>query len=98
MQQVIKQQVINLDKKDKKILIELEKDARQSNKQIAKKVGVHADLVRYRINRLEQNGVIGWFLTFVNFSKIGYTDYGIYIITQKLTKEIEKELIGYLMK
>lgn len=91
------QEVAKLDKKDKKILIELEKNARQSNKQIAKKVGVNTDLVRYRINRLQEEGVIGWFLSFVNFAKIGFMDYGIYITTQKLTKEKEKEFTNYFL-
>tara|TARA_Y100000310_G_scaffold337764_1_gene425692 strand:+ start:705 stop:1691 length:987 start_codon:yes stop_codon:yes gene_type:complete len=91
------QETAKLDQKNKKILIELEKDARQSNKQIAKKVGVNTDLVRYRINKLQEDGVIGWFLTFVNFARIGYTDYGIYITTQKLTKEKEKEFTDYFL-
>jgi DNA-binding Lrp family transcriptional regulator len=89
------QNIIKLDKKDKKILIELEKDARQSNKQIAKKVGANTDLVRYRINKLQEEGVVGWFISFVNFAKIGFMDYGIYITAQKLTKEKEKEFSNY---
>ena len=48
--------------------------------------------MRYRINELQEDGVIGWFLSFVNFSKIGFTDCGIYITTQKLTKEKDKLL------
>ena len=91
------QEITKLDQKNKRILLELEKDSRQSNKQIAKKVGVNTDLVRYRINKLQEDGVIGWFLSFVNFAKIGFTDYGIYITTQKLTKEKEKEFTDYFL-
>lgn len=87
-----------IDKKDKKILLELEDNARQSNKQIAKKVGVNFDLVRYRINKLEEKNIIVWFLTIINFSKLGYTDYGIYLTTRNLTREKEKEFINYFMK
>ncbi|TAL47148.1 Lrp/AsnC family transcriptional regulator [archaeon] len=87
---------IKLDVKDRKILFELEKDARQSNKSIARKVGLNTDLVRYRIDRLKREGVISWFLTFVNFAKLGLTDYGVYFTTQKLTRKREDEMINYL--
>ena len=85
-----------LDLKDKKIILELEKDCRQSNHQLGRKVGLSSDVIRYRINRLEKNNIIAWHLTFVNFAKLGYTDYGVYINTQHLTKEKEPELIHYL--
>ena len=89
---------IKLDLKDKRILYELEKNARQSNKEIAKKLGLNVDLVRYRINNLEKEGLIAWHLTFVNFSKLGYTDYGVYFNTHNLTKNKEAFLIEYLSK
>ena len=38
-----------LDLKDKKILYELDLNARQTDNQIAKKVGMSRDSVRYRI-------------------------------------------------
>ncbi len=88
--------VNKLDLKDKKIILELEQDCRQSNHQLGRKVGLSPDVVRYRINRLEKNNIIAWHLTFVNFAKLGYTDYGVYINTQHLTKEKEQELIKYL--
>ena len=89
--------VIKLDAKDRRILIELESDARQSNRSIAKKVGVNPDLIRRRIHRMEKEGVIGWFLTFVNFAKLGFTDYGVYITTQKLTKKRDEGFKDYLI-
>ncbi len=87
---------IKLDMKDRKILYELEKDARQSNRVIGKKVGVKPDLARYRINKLVENGVIDSFLTFVNFAKLGFTDFGIFMNTKGLTKNKEEEFIDYI--
>jgi len=87
---------IELDLKDKKILYELEKNARQSNKVIGRKVGVRGDLVRYRINKLVEKKVIHSFLSFVNFSKLGYTDYGIFFNVRNLTKEKESKLIEFI--
>ncbi len=84
-----------LDMKDRKILIELDKNARLSHNIIAKRVGLNTDLVRYRIHRLEQRGVIAWHLTFVNFAQFGYTNYGVYLNTHKLTKQKEAEFVDY---
>src|SRR3989338_8744512 len=89
-------QYTKLDIKDKKIILELEKDCRQSNHQLGRKVGLSPDVVRYRINRLEKNNVIAWHLAFVNFAKLGYTDYGVYMNTTHLTKEKEKKFTEYL--
>ena len=87
-----------LQLKDRKILYELEKNARQSNRAIAKKVGLNVDVVRYRINKLVERGVIHGFLTFVNFANLGYTDYGVFFSTQHLTKDKEQEIVNYLSK
>lgn len=87
-----------LDVKDKRILLELEQDARISNQALAKRVGLHTDLVRYRIKRLQKEGVIGWFLTFVNFAKLGYTDYGVYLNVHRLSKQKEEEFLQFLQQ
>ena len=92
----MEENVIKLDAKDKKILYELEKNARQSNRIIGKKAGVNPDLVRYRINKLIKTGVIKNFLTFVNFAKLGMTDFGVFINTKGLTKQKEEEFITYI--
>ena len=41
-----------LDLKDKKILLELELNSRQSFSSIAKKVGLSKEVVNYRVNKL----------------------------------------------
>ncbi len=87
-----------MDVKDKKILFELENNARLSNKVIGKRIGVKPDLVRYRINNLVEEGIIQKFLTFVNFAKLGYTDYGVFVNTKKFTKEKEKEFVSFVKK
>ena len=47
--------------KDKKILYELDVDSRQSNKQIAKRVGMSEQVVGNRIRRLQHLGIIEYF-------------------------------------
>ena len=47
-----------IDLKDRKILFELDKNARISYAQIGKKVGLSTEVVHYRIKRFEEKGII----------------------------------------
>ncbi len=86
----------NLDLKDRKILHELDLNARQSDSQIARKVGLTRDSVRYRIHKLVENGYINYFMTLLNSMKLGYDWYRTFFKFQNLTIEKEKEIIDYL--
>ena len=46
---------VKLDLKDKKILTLFDENARLSNSQIAKRVGLSKPAVEYRLKRLEKN-------------------------------------------
>jgi len=46
------QENYKLDVRDRKILVELDEDARQSNNQIGKKVGLSKEVVKYRIDKM----------------------------------------------
>ena len=48
----------DLDLKDRKILYELDFNARQTDSEIAKKVKLSREVVNYRISRLQKNGII----------------------------------------
>lgn len=85
-----------LSVKDRRILFALESDARLSHKAIGRLVGLSADVVRYRIQRLQREGIIGGFLTFVNFAKLGLQDYGVFVSTRHLTELAQKELLSDL--
>ncbi|MEM0493397.1 MAG: winged helix-turn-helix transcriptional regulator, partial [Candidatus Thermoplasmatota archaeon] len=50
--------MVDLDLKDRKILYELDLNARQSFGDIGKKVGLSKDSVAYRVKRMEDEGVI----------------------------------------
>lgn len=85
-----------IDLKDRRILLEIERDCRQPYRRIGKAVGVHPDSVRYRVDRLKRRGVIHSYLTYVNFSRLGFTDYGIFFRAQRLTSKEEGFLISFL--
>ncbi|MBI4447991.1 Lrp/AsnC family transcriptional regulator [Candidatus Woesearchaeota archaeon] len=84
---------VKIDLKDKKILWQLAQNSRQAYTEIAKKVGLSNDAIKYRIQRLEQQGVIQGYRTLVDLSKFGYNSYHIFLTLNKPKKEIEEKLI-----
>lgn len=61
-----------IDPLDIKILIELQKDARKSLREIAEKLGVAEGTVYNRINKLKKLGLIKKFIPVIDYSKLGY--------------------------
>ena len=64
-----------IDKKDLRILYELDKNARQPVSKIAKRVALSNEVTAYRIKRLEKIGLIKGYYTIIDYSLLGYTDY-----------------------
>ncbi len=87
---------IKLDKKDYRILYELDVDARSSYSQIGRNVGLDKNSVRYRVNRLEELGVITGYFTEVDMYKLGFTLYRVYLRLENSSVQTEKELISFL--
>ena len=86
-----------IDLKDRKILYELDLDCRQSNSQIGKKVGLGRDVVAYRINKLEEEGIIKNYYTEIDTFRLGYNVFRIYINFQYVTSDIKKKIIKYFV-
>jgi Lrp/AsnC family leucine-responsive transcriptional regulator len=82
-----------LDIKDRKILYELDLNARQSLTQIGKKVGLKKDVVSYRLKRLQDEGIIKNFWTAINTFKLGYLVFRIYITFQYVNQNVKNEII-----
>lgn len=62
---------IMIDKKDKLILDELKKNARNSTKNISKKVKIPRVTVHDRIKKMEEKGIIKHYTTVPDYKKIG---------------------------
>lgn len=88
----------NIDIKDRKILYHLDLDSRQSFGQLGKKVGLHKDVVAYRVKRLQEKGIIKNFYTFIDFSILGYTFLRFYLSFQYVTPEIREKIIDFFLK
>jgi len=90
--------ILKLDLKDKKLLYELDKNARASNSEIGKNTRMNKNTVNYKIKRLEQEKVILGYYTVIDNSKLGYFSFRCYAKFFNTTPEQEKELIDYLVK
>lgn len=89
---------VKLDHKDKKILEQLQLNARQSIASIAKKTKLPRDVVVYRVKKLEKNKVIRWHHTFLNPSRLGYPLYSyIYFACHNISVEEEEQFVKYLV-
>ncbi|MFA5796904.1 MAG: Lrp/AsnC family transcriptional regulator [Candidatus Woesearchaeota archaeon] len=86
----------NLDIKDKKILTELDFNARQSNNEIGKKAGLSKEVVNYRINRLMREGILVKFYTVINYARLGIIKYKVYLQLSNVTAEKTEEICQYL--
>lgn len=84
---------MDLDKKDRRVLFELSQDSRQTNKQIAKKVGLSEPSIAYRINRLLETKIIDYFHVIANTAKVGYFHYKIFLRTAQMNEEMEKDFV-----
>jgi len=85
-----------IDEKDRKILTELDKDARQPDSEIAKKAGLSKQVVNFRIKKLVERGIVPIFYTIINTGKLGLNSYYIFLQLQKINKTQEKELLKKL--
>jgi len=80
-----------LDVKDRRILYELDKNARISNAQIAKKVGLSPEVVYYRVKKLEEN-VIAKYHTLVDYNKMGLIHFKICLKFNGISLQVEEEV------
>lgn len=84
---------MKLDEKDRKILVELDKNARQTDSEISKKVGTSKQVVNYRIKNLLEEGIITNFYTIINVGKLGLNSYYVFLQFENINKEQEKNLL-----
>ena len=80
-----------LDRVDKKILFELEKDSSVPISALARKVKKSRETVIYRINRLKEQDILRSCTAIVDMSKLGYLTFRIYIRWQNMTLAVKEE-------
>src|SRR3989338_3055405 len=89
---------LKLDSYDRKILFELDKNARITTTEIGKKIRKSKQFVDYRIKRLEEAGVLPGYITVIDYSTLGYQSIRIYFKFHNITREKQDELENDLIK
>jgi len=79
-----------LDKTDRRLLAELDRNCRISNAQLAKRVRKSREAVKYRIAQLVEKGVLLRFITSINPNKLGYRMFKVYLKLENIPKERER--------
>jgi Lrp/AsnC family transcriptional regulator, leucine-responsive regulatory protein len=87
-----------IDLKDRKILFELDKNARISYAQIGKRVGLSTEVVHYRVKKLEEAGILTQYQTAINYSKLGLIHFKICLKYSGISIETEEEIYSKLKK
>jgi len=90
--------MLKLDKKDRRLLTALDENSRYTNAQLARKVGLSKPAIEYRIQRLQKNNIILEYYTVIDFTKLGYSQYKIYLKFQNTAPQDEKKITSYWTK
>jgi len=91
-----KEQEVKLDLKDRKLLYALDLNARQSYLELGRKTGVSKDVVIYRMKQLEKKGVIEGYYSLIDFGRLGYQMFRVYVKLQDTSSKEEKEMLDYV--
>jgi Lrp/AsnC family leucine-responsive transcriptional regulator len=86
---------VKIDKLDLKLILELEKNSRQSLSKISKKIKNSQQLVSYRLNKLIEEKIILNFITIIDYYKLGFKNHKIYLKLNTNSENLEK-IISYL--
>jgi len=85
-----------LDIYDYRILYQLDLDGRQTFAQIGNKVRLSKQVVAYRIERLEKEGIIKGYSTMIDTSLLGYTTFRVYLKLRNSTEVKTNQFLTYL--
>lgn len=86
----------SLDLKDKKLLYEIDLNARLGTSALGKRIGLSQEGVHYRLKRLEQRRIVTGYMTLLNFAKVGYTGYAVYARFHAVTTGDKHRIIAEL--
>jgi DNA-binding Lrp family transcriptional regulator len=87
---------IKIDVKDKKILVLLSENSRMPISEIAEKIKLSRDTVNYRINRMKKSGIIIQCYPEIDFRKLGYDVYHVFLLLDETDQQKQKQLKDFL--
>jgi Lrp/AsnC family leucine-responsive transcriptional regulator len=77
---------------DLKLLFELNRDCRQTNTALGKKLRISKQVVSYRINQLEKKGIIRSYHALIDWRRLGYNAIRVYLKWHNITPEVEEQI------
>jgi DNA-binding Lrp family transcriptional regulator len=86
---------LNIDLKDKQVLYFLDRNSRQSFSDIAKKTNIAKASLVYRVNRMEEKGIIKNYYTVINPFKLGFIPFRFYLRFQYADPAMEQQIINH---
>ncbi len=89
---------IKLDEKDKKIILALFENSRQSFSQIGKTVKLPKNVVAYRVKRMQDTGLINLFCTIVDRKRLSYLHCKLFLKFHHFNEQLKKKLLDDLEK
>ena len=84
--------------KDKRVLYELDFNARASLKELGKRLRMSKGNLAYNIKRLEKSGIIKSYYMVPDTTKMGLTSYKMMVKYQNITSRIEERMLSELKK
>jgi len=89
-------EIQKIDLKDRKILAEIDLNSRFFVSDVARKVGLSKDVVKYRLSVLEKKGLIKGYHTILNLSKLGLKHFMVSINLMDVTKTDTTNILEFL--
>ena len=86
-----------MDVIDGKIICELDNNCREPISKMAKKLRIGRNVLAYRINKLEEQGIITDYICSINLGKLGYKTYKIYCKISKANERDERDFVNFLV-
>jgi len=87
---------MELDVKDKKLLVLLSEDSRQTINDLAKKVRLKRDTVAYRLKRMEKQGIILRYYPTINYEMLGYHQFHVFFVVDEANEGDKQKFIECL--
>lgn len=89
---------VKLDDVEQALLVELSRGARRTSLEISRAVGESERVVRYRIKRLEQKGVIRCYRPFIDAHALGMTYYKLFVSLHNASGKDAQRIFAHCLK
>lgn len=89
---------MNIDVKDRRLLFEIDFNARKTYTELAKILKMSKRGVEYKLKNLEKKGIIIDYATIIDISTFGFNYYRVFIEFQNLNSKLKKEIEDYIKK